>query len=279
MNIIQNITEMDKYTTQLRQEGKTIGLVPTMGALHQGHISLMETARDESDHVIVSIFVNPAQFGPEEDYKVYPRDIKGDTEKIKSAGADTLFLPSVHQIYPEGYSTYAEVEGLSEIMCGKTRPGHFRGVATVVLKLFNIIKQHKAFFGQKDFQQTVVIKKMVKDLNLDTQIIVLPTVREADGLAMSSRNKYLNQEERTSAAVLYRSLSKARNLFDQGERSADILRDTVTRTIMSEPSARIEYIAIVHPDTLQEEKDVQKDTVIAIAARIGRTRLIDNIIL
>jgi len=206
MKIIEDIIEMQRYVTQLRWEGKIIGFVPTMGALHKGHLSLMEHAKNESDHVVVSIFVNPAQFGPKEDYKEYPRDMEGDTEKIAYVGVDTLFTPSVSAIYPEGYRTYIEVKDLSDVMCGRARPGHLRGVATVVLKLFNIVKPHKAFFGQKDFQQTVIIKKMVEDLNSDVDVVVLPTVREEDGLAMSSRNQYLGPEERKSATVLYRSL-------------------------------------------------------------------------
>ena len=279
MKIIQDITEMHSYSTRFRHEGKTIGFVPTMGALHQGHLSLLERAKEESDHVVISIFVNPSQFGPKEEYKQYPRDIKGDTEKVNTAGADTLFMPSVSQIYPEGYSTFVEVEEVSDVMCGKVRPGHFRGVATVVLKLFNIVRPHKAFFGQKDYQQTVIIRKMVNDLNLNAEITVLPIIREADGLAMSSRNQYLNQEERRSATVLCLSLNEARLLFDKGERSADRLKDVIIRIFNSEPSAQLEYVAIVHPETLQEERNVQKGSVIALAARIGKTRVIDNIIL
>lgn len=279
MIIIENVSEMQRYAKELRQEGKTIGFVPTMGALHQGHLSLMERARGESDHVVASLFVNPTQFGPKEDYKLYPRDLKGDTEKAASAGADVLFTPPSTAIYPEDYRTFVEVEGLSNVLCGKTRPGHFRGVTTVVLKLFNIVRPHRAFFGQKDYQQTVIIKRMVEDLNLDVDVIVMPTVREADGLVMSSRNQYLNQEERKTATILYRSLLEVHRLFDKGERSAERLKDTILRTFEGEPSAQLEYIAIVHPKTLQEEKDVQKGTVIAIAALIGKTRLIDNVIL
>ena len=279
MKIIENISEMQRYTAQLRQNGKVVGFVPTMGALHQGHLSLLEQARNETDHVVASIFVNPAQFGPKEDYNKYPRDLKGDIEKVAAIGVDTLFTPTASQIYPEGYRTYIEVEGLSDILCGKIRPGHFRGVATVVLKLFNIVRPHKAFFGQKDFQQTVVIKKMAEDLNTDVTVIVFPTVREPDGLAMSSRNQYLSREERISAAILYRSLLEARLLFEKGEHSEDKLRDAITTTFMSEPSSQLEYVAIVNGNTLQEETDVQKGTVITIAARIGKTRLIDNIIL
>lgn len=270
---------MQRYATQLRQEGKLIGFVPTMGALHQGHLSLMQRVREETDHVVLSIFVNPIQFGPKEDYKEYPRDLKGDAEKAASAGVDTLFTPSVSAIYPEGYRTFVEVEGLSNVICGKTRPGHFRGVTTVVLKLFNIVRPHRAYFGQKDYQQTMIIKRMVEDLNLDIDIAVLPTVREADGLAMSSRNQHLNQGERKSATILYHSLNEARLIFDKGEHSADILRQTIVRAFIAEPSVQLEYVAIVHPETLSEVAVVENGTLIAIAARIGRTRLIDNIIL
>ncbi len=279
MNTIQDISEMHDIAAHLRQKGKTIGFVPTMGALHQGHLSLMEHARKESDIVVVSIFVNPAQFGPKEDFNQYPRDMEGDAEKTRSAGADILFTPTLSAIYPEGFKTYVSVKGLSELMCGRIRPGHFQGVATVVLKLFNIVKPNKAFFGQKDFQQTVIIKRIVKDLNVDVDIVVLPTVRETDGLAMSSRNQYLNKEERRAATILYRALKKGRSLFEGSNKNADKLREIISHTFLEEPSAHLEYIAIVHPETLEEEKEICKGTVIAIAARIGKTRLIDNIIL
>ncbi len=279
MKVIENISEMHNLASQFRQEGRTIGFVPTMGALHQGHLSLMDHARKETDAVIVSIFVNPAQFGPEEDFKQYPRDIESDAEKTSSAGIDILFTPAPSGIYPEGFTTYVSVERLSDILCGKTRPGHFRGVATVVLKLFNIVRPHRAFFGQKDFQQTVIIKRMVKDLNLDIDIAVLPTVRETDGLAMSSRNQYLNKKERGAANSLYRALIKGRLLFDSGHKNAEILREVILHTLAEEPSVQLEYLAIADPETLEEETDAGKGTVIAIAARIGNTRLIDNIIL
>lgn len=279
LKIIEDISEMHHLAMRLRQEGRTIGFVPTMGALHQGHLSLMEHAKEESDVVIVSIFVNPAQFGPKEDLNKYPRDIEGDAEKTSSAGADILFTPTPSAIYPEGFRTYVAVEGLSQMWCGKTRPGHFRGVTTVVLKLLNIVKPHKSFFGQKDYQQTVIIKRMVEDLCVDTDIVALPTVREKDGLAMSSRNQYLNHRERQAAAVIYRALSQAGLLFENGGKGADKLRETILRVMTEEPSVQTEYIAVIHPETLEEETDAGKGTVIAIAARIGNTRLIDNIIL
>src|SRR3989304_1337908 len=279
MKIIEDIIEMQRYVTQLRWEGKIIGFVHTMGALHKGHLSLMEHAKNESDHVVVSIFVNPAQFGPKEDYKEYPRDMEGDTEKIAYVGVDTLFTPSVSAIYPEGYRTYIEVKDLSDVMCGRARPGHLRGVATVVLKLFNIVKPHKAFFGQKDFQQTVIIKKMVEDFNVNMDIVVLPTVRESDGLAMSSRNQYLKNSDRSAATCLYRALKKGRSLFEDGNKDTNKIREIILHTLREEPSAHLEYLAIVQPETLEEEKIAGKGTVIAIAAGIGTTRLIDNIIL
>lgn len=279
MNIIQDINEMNRYVTELRREGLTIGLVPTMGALHEGHLSLMEYAKRETDIVIASIFVNPAQFGPKEDFKEYPRDEDGDKKKLELVGIDTLFFPSVSAMYPDGFRTYVEVEGSSQIMCGETRPIHFRGAATVVLKLFNIVRPHKAFFGQKDFQQTVILRRMAYDLNTGVDVVVLPTVREEDGLAMSSRNKYLNQEERKASTVLFSSLRKAAGMFERGEMSADILKKEIVEMIAREPLAQLEYIAIANPETLQEEQEAREGTVIALAARIGRTRLIDNIIL
>ncbi len=273
------ITEIQNKAAELRKAGKTIGLVPTMGALHQGHLSLIEHAKKESDVVVVSIFVNPFQFGPKEDFNQYPRNIQGDTEICGSAGADILFTPSASDIYPQGYGTYVSVENLSNVLCGITRPGHFRGVATVVLKLFNIIKPHKSFFGQKDYQQTVIIKRMAEDLNVEAEIVVLPTIRESDGLAMSSRNRYLSKTERQSAAVIYRSLKAGISLFEQGERNSGRLRDAVTGIIHEEPSIKTEYVAVIHPETLEEATEVRKGTVIAIAVRVGNTRLIDNIIL
>lgn len=279
MKFIEDISEMHNLAAQLRQEGRTIGFVPTMGALHKGHLSLIEYAKKEADVVIVSIFVNPAQFGPKEDLNQYPRDLEGDKDKTCSAGADILFVPTPYQIYPEGFRTYVSVEGLSDIMCGQARPGHFRGVATVVLKLFNIVKPHKAFFGQKDFQQTVIIKRMVKDLNVNMDIVVLPTVREADGLAMSSRNQYLENGDRQAAAVIYRSLLQAGRLFESGVSGTDKLRKTIVSVIKDEPSVQTEYISVINPETLEEESFAENGTVIVIAVRIGDTRLIDNIIL
>ena len=279
MKVIEDISEMQTLAAQLRQEGRTIGFVPTMGALHQGHLSLMDHAKKVCDAVIVSIFINPAQFGHEEDLNQYPRDMEGDVEKTRSAGVDVLFTPAPSGIYPEDFRTYVSVEGLSETLCGKTRPGHFQGVSTVVLKLLNIIKPHQSFFGQKDYQQTVVIRRMVKDLNVDTEIIVLPTVREADGLAMSSRNQYLKNGGRKTAAVIYRSLLQAGRLFESGVSGADKLRKTIFSVIKEEPSVQTEYISVINPETLEEETFADNGTVIVIAARIGNTRLIDNIIL
>jgi len=227
----------------------------------------------------VSIFVNPTQFGPKEDYDSYPRDLEGDKEKVDLVGGDIIFAPSVSEMYPEGYLTYINVEGITETLCGLSRPGHFRGVATVVAKLLNIVRPHKAFFGQKDYQQSVVIKRMVKDLNMDTDIVVLPTVREPDGLAMSSRNSYLSKEERKSATILYKALMMASDMVKTGERDSKKICSEMRRMISKEPLANIDYIAITDPDSLQDIAEIKGKTLIALAVRIGNTRLIDNILI
>lgn len=279
MEIIYDITSMQALSERKRIEGNVIGFVPTMGALHEGHLSLIREARRQTDIVIVSIFVNPAQFGPQEDYENYPRDLKGDTKKVASAGGDIIFAPSAKEIYPEGYLTYVNVERITETLCGISRPGHFRGVTTIVTKLFNIVKPHKAFFGQKDYQQSVVIKRMVKDLNMDIDIIVLPTVRESDGLAMSSRNSYLSQKERKAATILYRSLLMASDMVKNGERNSKKIYSEMKKVIEREPLAGIDYVAITDPDTLQDIDEIKGKTLIALAVRIGSTRLIDNILI
>jgi pantoate--beta-alanine ligase len=239
----------------------------------------MRRARQECDLVVVSLFVNPIQFGPQEDFHSYPRDEKRDAEMAKEEGVDVLFIPSVSEIYPEGYSTYVEVQKLTEGLCGKFRPGHFRGVTTVVLKLFNIVNPHKAYFGEKDYQQLKVIEKMVKDLNMDVEIVPCPTVREAGGLAMSSRNSYLSEEERKAAAVIYRALLEAKRLYESGERDANKLESRVKEILMSEKLVRkIDYVEVVHPETLEELEMVGEDgAVLAVAVWIGKARLIDNI--
>ncbi len=277
MQVIQNIKDLSIIIKEFKTEKKTIGFVPTMGFLHDGHISLMKRARLVSDIVVVSIFVNPTQFGPKEDFNTYPRDIKKDTLLCSETGVDILFMPSVSGMYPEGYLTSINVEKITDVMCGASRPGHFRGVATIVAKLFNIVKPDKAFFGQKDYQQTVIIKRMAADLNMDIDIDVLPTVREPDGLAMSSRNLYLNEEERKAATCLYRSLTKAEEMIKSGEKEGLKIIDAMKEIINAEKSAKIDYITIADAETLEEAKTIDRKVVIALAVWIGRTRLIDNI--
>jgi len=270
MEIITDIRSMQIFSERKRVEGNLIGFVPTMGFLHEGHLSLIREARKQTDIVIVSIFVNPTQFGPQEDYESYPRDLKGDTKKVDSAGGDIIFAPSSRDMYPDGYLTYVNVEGITETLCGFSRPGHFRGVMTVVTKLFNIVKPHKAFFGQKDYQQSVVIRRMVRDLNMDIDIIVLPTVREPDGLAMSSRNSYLSVEERKAALILYKSLIMASEMVKNGEMDAKKIFSEMKRTIQNEPLVIIDYIAITDPDTLKDIYKIKGKTLIALAVRIGK---------
>lgn len=279
MKIITTIPEMQSVAEPLRKQGKTIGFVPTMGFLHEGHLSLMRTARAECNVVVVSIFVNPTQFGPNEDLDRYPRDAEGDREKCESAGVDILFMPDAEEMYPEKPTVFVTVEGISDVLEGAIRPGHFRGVATVVAKLFNIVKPHKAYFGQKDFQQCAVIKRMVKGLNMDIDVSVLPTVRERDGLAMSSRNSYLNPDERRAAAVLYKALAAARDLFTAGATEPEKLKNKMRAVIAGEPSVTIDYIEIADPEDLVMGYSAQYRMVILVAVRLGRTRLIDNIML
>lgn len=279
MRLLEKPKEMQAWADHYRGQGKTIGFVPTMGFLHDGHLSLIREAKRITDVVVVSIFVNPAQFGRGEDYEQYPRDLEGDREKVERVGADILFVPSVSDMYPEGYLTYVDVEEITKTMCGASRPGHFRGVATVVTKLFNIVKPHKAFFGQKDYQQGIVIKRMAKGLNMDVEIIVLPTVREPDGLAMSSRNSYLNKEEREAAIILYRSLIRAEEMIMRGESSARKIYNEIKKMIEAEPLARIDYIAVANPETLEPLKEAKERSLIALAVWIGKTRLIDNMII
>jgi len=270
---------MQAYVKRARTDGKTVGLVPTMGAFHEGHLSLMRRARAENDIVVTSIFVNPTQFGPKEDYDAYPRDLENDSKMAEKIGVDVIFAPSVKDMYPQGYATFVNVERITEKMCGASRPGHFRGVATVVTKLFNIIPAHKAYFGQKDAQQCVVIKRMSEDLNFDIDIVILPTVRENDGLAMSSRNKYLSDEERRSALVLFKSLSMAKELIRSGELNSEKIRQKMLDIINAEPLARVDYISIVDAETLEDLNEIKDNTLIALAVFIGKTRLIDNIII
>lgn len=279
MKIFTSPKEMQTFVKQAKADGKSVGLVPTMGAFHEGHLSLMRRARTENDIVITSIFVNPTQFGPKEDYDAYPRDLENDSKMAEEIGVDIIFAPTVRDMYPQGYATFVNVERITEKMCGTSRPGHFRGVATVVAKLFNIIPAHKAYFGQKDAQQCVVIRQMAKDLNFDIEIVVLPTVRESDGLAMSSRNKYLNDEERKSALVLFKSLSIAKELIKSGEINSEKIKQKMLDIINEEPLARVDYISIVDAETLEDLDIIKENTLIALAVFIGKTRLIDNIII
>jgi pantoate--beta-alanine ligase len=278
MKIITTISDMQALSESFRREGKRIGFVPTMGYLHEGHLSLMRRAREESDVTVVSIFVNPTQFGPNEDLDRYPRDAEGDRRKCESAGVDVLFMPEAGDMYPEKPSVFVTVEGISDVLEGAIRPGHFRGVATVVAKLFNIVKPHKAYFGQKDYQQCVVIKRMVKGLNLDVAVDVLPTVREQDGLAMSSRNTYLNSDERRAAAVLFKALTAARDLFLAGAKEPEKLRNTMRAIIQGEPGLIIDYIEIVDPEILMPLASMEHRMVILVAVKLGRTKLIDNLV-
>ena len=264
-----------------REEDKTIGLVPTMGALHEGHLSLVREARRMCDVVVVSVFVNPAQFGPGEDFERYPRDLTNDTTKLADYNVDYIFAPPVEEIYPKGFATYVTVEGLSEPMEGVARPGHFRGVATVLTVLFNSIRPDFAFFGQKDAQQTLVVRRLVRDLSFDIEVVVLPTVREQSGLALSSRNAYLGEEDRRAAPVLYRALSQAKEVYKEGERNAKRLAETVRSQVEAEPRARLEYVSVVDADTMEKLERIPEDrpVLIAVAARLGATRLIDNVVI
>lgn len=263
-----------------REQDRTIGLVPTMGALHDGHLSLVREARRMCDVVVVSVFVNPTQFGPSEDYEHYPRDLTKDTALLTDYNVDYIFAPGADEMYPPDFSTYVNVSGLSKPLEGATRPGHFRGVATVVAILLNTVRPDFAFFGQKDAQQAVIIKRMVKDLAFDSEIVVLPTVREKSGLAISSRNLYLNPAEQDSAAVIHRGLTKAEEAFAKGERHASKLEELIRTTIESEPGIRVDYISVVDARTLDNlDKLDERPVLIAVAAYVGKTRLIDNTIL
>ncbi|RLC30081.1 MAG: pantoate--beta-alanine ligase [Deltaproteobacteria bacterium] len=276
MKIIKTVEEMHKESEALRTAGHTISLVATMGFLHEGHLQLMRVAKEHSDKLIVSIFVNPRQFGPSEDYAQYPRDTEGDLKKLRKVETDIVFMPGAEEMYPEGYQTTVSLERITKHLCGISRPGFFDGVATVVTKLFNCTKPHLSFFGQKDYQQLAVISRMVMDLNLDIKIIGVPTVRESDGLAMSSRNSYLNPEERKSALCLKKSLDLAERLFQEGVTKADVIRDAIEALIRSHAFTEIDYVAICDPLTLDDLDILEEEILVALAVRIGRTRLIDN---
>lgn len=277
MKVVRTVSRMRNLADRLRKAGKIIGFVPTMGALHEGHLSLIHAARKKSDIVVVSIFINPTQFGPTEDFHHYPRDPRGDRAKCRRAGVDFLFMPTTAEMYPQGHATYVSTERLTEVLCGPFRPGHFRGVTTVVTQLFNIVKPHIACFGQKDYQQSVVIRRMVKDLHLDVKVLVLPTVREPDGVAMSSRNAYLSSQERQAARILYQSLQAGREMILGGEKDPARIRSRLLAAIQKE-SSRIDYVSICHPETLQEVEKIVGKVLIALAAWFGQTRLIDNIL-
>lgn len=277
MQIIKTIKDMQTLSRRLRSEKKTIGFVPTMGALHEGHLSLVKRSKNENDITIVSIFVNPTQFGLKEDFQQYPRDLEGDIKKLSSISADIVFAPENYEMYPEGFSTIINVGSIGDILCGASRPGHFNGVVTVVAKLFNVVIPDKAYFGQKDFQQAVVIKKLIKELNFDIDIVVCPTIREKDGLAMSSRNCYLNQGERNSATILYKALKHAEALIIKGVKDSSYIKKEMEDMVKSEPLAKVEYIEIVEPQSLKIIKTIELPIVICLAVRIGSTRLIDNL--
>jgi pantoate--beta-alanine ligase len=268
---------MKEYARGVRGEGRAIGLVPTMGALHEGHTALVARARQECSRVIASVFVNPKQFGPKEDYKKYPRDLEQDAEKLALVGVDVLFAPEEADVYPNGFRTYVNVEGISERLEGRSRPGHFRGVATVVLKLFEIVQPHFAYFGRKDAQQVRILSEMARDLNLDAEIVVCPIVREADGLALSSRNAYLSGEERKAARVLHRALMAARNELATGVRDALQLQGVMRRIIEAEPLAVVDYAEIVSADTFEPVARVARPCFAILAVFLGKTRLIDNL--
>ncbi len=279
MRILHTIAETQALCRQARRDGKRIGIVPTMGALHEGHISLVKTARAQTDFVVASIFVNPLQFGPNEDLAKYPRTFERDCQMLEAEGVDAVFAPTPEEMYPKNAATFVEVEGLPQKLEGRARPTHFRGVTTVVAKLFNIVQPDRAFFGQKDAQQVVIIQKMVRDLNLDIDIVVCPIVRERDGLAMSSRNRYLNEDERKQALALYHALTRIQTEADRGERSAAKLMETGKSVISGEAQVRLDYLEIVDRASLDPVADISRGALVAIAAYIGSTRLIDNILL
>ncbi len=272
------ITLSDLNSSRRSFSGR-VGLVPTMGYLHEGHLSLVRGAKEECDHVVVSIFVNPTQFGPQEDLSKYPRDLDRDLGLLESLGVDLVWAPTAEIMYPQGYQTWVEVERITRPLEGAMRPGHFRGVATVVTKLFNGVQPHKAYFGQKDAQQAAVIRQMTRDLNFPIEIVICPIVREPDGLAMSSRNVYLDPEQRKAATVLYRSLTATKNAYENGERGAETLRQIMRDVLATEPLAQMQYVSCADYDTLEELETVQGKALLSMAVFMGKTRLIDNFVL
>ncbi|MBI1823468.1 MAG: pantoate--beta-alanine ligase [Nitrospirae bacterium] len=279
MKTLISLKEMQSVSSAIRKEGKTVGFVPTMGFLHDGHLSLIREASRRCDQVVVSIFVNPLQFGPLEDFKIYPQDLEGDTFKCQSAGVHFLFVPKSEEMIEGGTKSFIVMEEIMDRYCGASRPGHFQGVATIVLKLLNIVQPQNLFLGAKDFQQTVILKKLVHDFFLPVQVEVLPTLRESDGLAMSSRNSYLTREERRAATVLYRALITGREKYARGERSAEAIKKEIMNEIEKELGARVDYLDIVHPESLERVDPVIPAAVILLALWIGKTRLIDNLAL
>ncbi|RLB43942.1 MAG: pantoate--beta-alanine ligase [Deltaproteobacteria bacterium] len=279
MYVIETVREMQVTADALRRAGQTIALVPTMGYLHEAHLELMRVGKKHADKLIISIFVNPRQFGPSEDFERYPRDPEGDLEKARKVGVDIVFMPPVEEMYPNGFQTTVKVSKLSHHLCGLSRPGHFDGVATVVCKLFNITKPHIAIFGQKDYQQLAIISRMVMDLDMDIQIIGVPTVRETDGLAMSSRNAYLTKEQRPSALSLKKSLDLASKMVGEGQQRASEIKKAIEGLIKSHPFTEIDYVSICDPVTLEEIETIGEKALLALAVKVGNTRLIDNCIL
>lgn len=278
MDICDKIVDVRKRVNAWKKEGLTIGFVPTMGYLHEGHKSLIDAARKNNDRVVVSIFVNPMQFAPTEDLESYPRDLQKDSQLCKDAGVDLIFHPQPEEMYADGFCSYVDMNGLTTELCGKSRPIHFRGVQTVVLKLFNIVKPDRAYFGQKDAQQLAVIKRMVKDLNVDTEIVGCPIIREPDGLAKSSRNTYLTPDERKAALILSRSLKLGKELIESGETDSKKVIKAITDSINTEPLAKIDYVDIVDFSTITPTDKIGKSALVAVAVYIGKTRLIDNFI-
>ena len=279
MRIIETVGELREFIGSLKKQGKSIGFVPTMGALHEGHLTLMREAKIHNDVVIASIFVNPTQFGPNEDLARYPRDLAGDSEKAASAGVDAIFHPQPAEMYPKGYATYVNVLGITDRLCGLSRPGHFQGVATVVTKLLNLVQPDRAYFGQKDDKQVLVIQRLAEDLHIPAEICMVHIVREADGLAMSSRNMYLSASERQAALVLYQSLVLAQRLVKEGEKDTEAICRAVKDCIQKEPLANLDYVEIYGYPHLEELKQLKDKALLALAVRIGATRLIDNVIL
>jgi pantoate--beta-alanine ligase len=278
MKIVKTIDEVRQIIKSWRKEGQSIGFVPTMGYLHEGHQSLIRRAVSENNRTVVSIFVNPIQFGPSEDFNSYPRDLEHDTAICEAAGADLIFHPDASEMYLPDFCTFVDMNSLTQSLCGRSRPGHFRGVCTVVNKLFNIVNADRAYFGQKDAQQLSVIKRMVRDLNIDIQIVGCPIIREADGLAKSSRNTYLSPQERSAALILSKSLAKGWELLEQGERSAEKIISVIANNINTEQLARIDYVEVVDAGSMERVDLIDRPVLVALAVYIGKTRLIDNFV-